>query len=197
MELTRSDRLATTSAGLAADTTAGPRSRRRPWLVAEGVVGLVAGFLGLAWTDRAVDALAVLLGLGLLFAGGWLIGAALDAPAGRGRWQVAVLAVVSFAAGLCVLAYPDIGALALVGGGAAWLLVAGAHDLAVAWAGHEHRVLNAVVGVLSVVVAVSLLVPPAGGIFTDGTLALLAAAGLLARSVLVLALAARLRRSVG
>lgn len=184
MERSYSDRLATTLSRFA-DTTVSGSDRRRPWQIVEGVGCIVAGLIVLAVPDRAVGLLAVVLGFSLLFLGGWLFWTVVDTRGRRNRWSAAVVAVVAFATGVCVLAYPPFGDVLLVVAAAIWLLLTGARDVAAAMTRRAHRVLNAVLGAVSVLVAVALMVLP-GGILTDGVLVLLVGTGLLVRGILQL-----------
>lgn len=190
-----SNRLATTVAGFA-DNTVGSRDRQRPWLRAEGICCIITGGVVLVLPDRAVGLLAVLLGLGLLFVGGWLCATAFGSQARGHRWQLAVPAIIAFATGVCVLAYPTFGGVALVATAAVWLLVTGIRDLVLAWTRRDQRVINALLGALSVIVAVSLVVLP-GGVLTDGVLVLLVGTGLIVRGILQLVRVRRPRHRVG
>lgn len=189
MYRSNSDRLTTTVAGFA-DSTVASRDRQRPWLRADGICCIIAGCVVLVLPDRAVGLLAVLLGLGLLFVGGWLCATVFGSQARGHRWQVAAPALIAFAAGVCVLAYPTFGAIALVAVAAVWLIGTGIRDLVLAWTNRDQRVSNALIGAVSVLTAVSLVVLP-GGILTDGVLVLLVGTGLLARGILQLVRASR------
>lgn len=184
-----SDRFAATVAGFS-DNTAGSRARQRGWVTAEALGCIVAGLMVLVLPERAVDLLAVLLGLGLLFVGGWLCATAFGSQARGQRWQIAVPAAIAFAGGVCVLAYPVFGAVALVTAAAVWLLVTGIRDLVLAWTRSHHRVINALVGAVSVLTALSMIVRPVG-ILTDGVLVLLVGTGLIVRGILQLIHASR------
>lgn len=190
-----SDRLATTVAGFG-NVRVDPRGRRQAWPIAEGVGCILAGFAVLVVPDRAVGLLAVLLGLGLLFVGGWLGATAFGSQARGHRWQLAGPAIIAFAAGVCVLAYPAVGDVALVAAAAVWLLGTGIRDLVLAWTIRDQRVMNALLGAVSVLIAVSLLVLP-GGILTDGVLVLLVGTGLIVRGILQLVRARRPGRRAG
>ena len=195
MDRSYSDRLATIAVRFA-DAPTGSTGARRRWRIADGLICIIAGIITLVTPDRAVGVLAVLLGFALLFVGGWLAYGIIDSRARGARWWAAVLAIASFAVGVCILAYPEVGAVVLVAGAAVWLFIAGAHDIAVAWAGRQHRVISTVTGALSIVIAVGLVIPPST-ILTNGTLVIVVGAGLIVRGILLLARSTRRRRSTG
>ena len=196
MSGTSADRLGT-AAARRTDRSLGGRVHRPRWLTIEGVIGIIAGAVVLVQPDRAIALFAVVLGVVLLFAAGWFIGSTIKPPAGQTRGRSALLAVVGFAAGVGILAYPAVGAVVLVIGVAVWLLVTGGYDIASARTASNPRGLSTATGVVSVVVGLMLPLPPVSIIFTDGVLVIATGVGLIALGILQLVRASKIKRRAG
>jgi uncharacterized membrane protein HdeD (DUF308 family) len=105
----------------------------RRWLyVLAGVVGVIAGLAAAFWPGLTVLVL-------VLWAGAWAVVtgvleiAAVVRGEGSGRWLVAVAGVLSVVAGLLILIWPGIGALALATVLGIYALAAGVFFLWAAW----------------------------------------------------------------
>jgi uncharacterized membrane protein HdeD (DUF308 family) len=179
--------------GDAAEVLAGI-GRHWGWLLAFGVVTLVAGLLVLVWPGHTLVALAVLFGIELVVAGIFRFVAAFasDDESGVTRVLLALLGVLSFIVGLYALRHVlvTIATLALLLG--IFWIVNGAVEV---FAALSHRTMRdrgwtIFTGVLSVVAGVVVLVYPAISLLT---LAVVLGAWLLVYGVLQIGVAFRLR----
>ncbi len=180
----------------AADVLAGV-GRHWGWVLAFGIVTLLAGLLALAWPGRTVVVLAVLFGIQLVVAGIFRFVAALasDDQSGGTRVLLALLGVLSFIVGLYALRHilVTIATLALLLG--IFWIVNGAIEVFTAL---SHRAMRGrgwtiLVGALSVIAGVVVLVYPGISLIT---LAVVLGVWLLVYGVMEIVLAFRLR-SVG
>jgi uncharacterized membrane protein HdeD (DUF308 family) len=180
----------------AADVLAGV-GRHWGWVLAFGIVTLLAGILALAWPGRTVVVLAVLFGVQLVVAGIFRFVAALatDDETGATRVLLALLGVLSFIVGLYALRHilVTIATLALLLG--IFWIVNGAIEVFTAL---SHRRMpgrgwTILMGLLSAVAGVVILVYPGISLVS---LAVVLGAWLLVFGVMEVGLAFRLR-SVG
>ena len=182
--------------GDAADILAGV-GRHWGWVLAFGIVTLLAGLLVLAWPGRTVVAVAVLFGIQLVVAGIFRFVAAFaaDEESGTTRVLLALLGVLSFIVGLWALRHilVTIAALALLLG--IFWIVNGAVEV---FAALSHRAMRSrgwtiFMGLLSVLAGVVVLVYPGISLLT---LAVVLGVWLLVFGVMEVYLAFQLR-SVG
>jgi uncharacterized membrane protein HdeD (DUF308 family) len=180
----------------AADVLAGV-GRHWGWVLAFGIVTLLAGILALAWPGRTVVVLAVLFGVQLVVAGIFRFVAALatDDETGATRVLLALLGALSFIVGLYALRHilVTIATLALLLG--IFWIVNGAIEVFTAL---SHRRMSGrgwtiFMGLLSVVAGVVVLVYPGISLVT---LAVVLGVWLLVFGTMEVGLAFRLR-SVG
>ena len=175
-----------------ADMLAGV-GRHWGWVLAFGIVTVLAGLFVLAWPDRTIQVIAVLFGLQLVVAGIFRFVAALatDDESGGTRVLLALLGVLSFIVGLYALRniLVTIAALALLLG--IFRIVNGAVEAftALSHRGMQGRGWTIFVG-LSIVAGVVVLVYP--GISLT-TLAIVLGFWLLVFGVMEIVLAFRLR----
>jgi uncharacterized membrane protein HdeD (DUF308 family) len=167
------------------------------WVLAFGIVTLLAGILALIWTGRTVVVLAVLFGIQLVVAGIFRFVAALatDDETGATRVLLALLGVLSFIVGLYALRHilVTIATLALLLG--IFWIVNGAIEVFTAL---SHRRMpgrgwTIFMGLLSVVAGVVVLAYPGISLMT---LAVVLGVWLLVFGVMEVGLAFRLR-SIG
>jgi uncharacterized membrane protein HdeD (DUF308 family) len=164
------------------------------WMLAFGIVTLLAGLLTLAWPGRTIVVVAVLFGIQLVFAGIFRFVAALatDDAAGGTRVLLALLGVLSFIVGLYALrnVLVTIAALALLLG--IFWIVSGAMEAftALSHRGMQGRGWTIFMGVLSVAAGVVVLVYPG---ISLATLAVVLGFWLLVYGVMEIVLAFRLR----
>jgi uncharacterized membrane protein HdeD (DUF308 family) len=110
----------------------GARGGRRWLYVLAGIVGVIAGLAAALWPGVTVLVL-------VLWAGAWaVITGVLEIAAvvrgeGSGRWLMALAGVLSVVAGLLILIWPGIGALALATVLGIYALVAGVSLIWAAW----------------------------------------------------------------
>jgi len=167
------------------------------WVLAFGIITLLAGLLTLAWPGRTIVVVAVLFGIQLVVAGIFRFVAALasDDESGATRVLLALLGVLSFIIGLYALRHIliTIAALALLLG--IFWIVNGAVETftALSHRGMQGRGWTIFMGLLSVVAGVVVLVYPA---ISLATLAIVLGFWLLVYGIMEIVLAFRLR-SVG
>jgi len=167
------------------------------WVLAFGIITLLAGLLTLAWPGRTIVVVAVLFGIQLVVAGIFRFVAALasDDESGATRVLLALLGVLSFIVGLYALRHIliTIAALALLLG--IFWIVNGAVEAftALSHRGMQGRGWTIFMGLLSVVAGVVVLVYPG---ISLATLAIVLGFWLLVYGIMEIVLAFRLR-SVG
>lgn len=164
------------------------------WVLAFGVVTLLAGLLALIWPGKTIVAIAVLFGVQLVVAGIFRFVAALasDDESGATRVLLALLGVLSFIIGLYALRHIliTVAALALLLG--IYWIVNGAIEAftALGHRGMQGRGWTIFMGLLSVVAGIVVLVYP--GISLT-TLAVVLGIWLLVFGIMEIVLAFRLR----
>jgi uncharacterized membrane protein HdeD (DUF308 family) len=97
--------------------------RSWPWVLALGILSLIAGVITLVWPSVTVYALVFVLGVFLLVAGGAEIGWSITERHTQGWGFILFRGIVDLIAGIVVLAWPDVTALVLALLLAAWLFV--------------------------------------------------------------------------
>jgi uncharacterized membrane protein HdeD (DUF308 family) len=111
---------------------AGARGGQRWWYVLAGVVGVIAGLAAAFWPGVTVLVLVLWAGAWAVVTGVLEIAAAVRGE-GPGRWLTALAGALSIAAGLFILLWPGIGALALATVLGIYALVAGVSYFWAAW----------------------------------------------------------------
>jgi uncharacterized membrane protein HdeD (DUF308 family) len=110
----------------------GARGGRRWSYVLAGVVGVIAGLAAAFWPGVTVLVLALWAGAWTVVTGVLEIAAAVRHE-GPGRWLTALAGVLSVVAGLFILIWPGIGAIALATVLGIYALAAGVSFLWAAW----------------------------------------------------------------
>jgi len=110
--------------------------RSWPWVLALGILSLIAGIITLVWPGVTVLALVFVLGVFLIVAGGAEIGWSITERHTEGWGFILFRGIVDVVAGIVVLAWPDVTALVLALLLAAWLFVYAAMTLYYAY---RHR----------------------------------------------------------
>jgi uncharacterized membrane protein HdeD (DUF308 family) len=128
--------MSTTQPEPAVEVTRFDVRRSWPFVLAVGIVSLVAGVLTLVWPGATVLALVIVLGVFLLIAGVTEIGWAIAERHTEGWGLILFRGIVDLIAGIVVLAWPAATALVLALLLAAWLLVYAAMTL---WYAYRHR----------------------------------------------------------
>jgi uncharacterized membrane protein HdeD (DUF308 family) len=110
--------------------------RSWPWVLALGIVALIAGLITIVWPGVTVLALVIVLGAFLLIAAGAEIGWSIAERHTQGWGFILFRGIVDLITGIVVLAWPDVTAyvLALLLG--IWLFVYAAMTL---WYAYRHR----------------------------------------------------------
>jgi uncharacterized membrane protein HdeD (DUF308 family) len=164
-----------------------------------GLAALAFGLLALMWPGVTLTALVVLFGVFVLVDGASILATVVRAPRSSlaKRGQLIFEGVVSVAAGIVTLVWPDITGLALLYVIAFWAFLGGGLRLAAAVRLRreiDHEWLLGLSGLLSVVFAVLLVITPGAGALVItwliGWYAIIFA-------VLLLALSLRLRKAGG
>jgi uncharacterized membrane protein HdeD (DUF308 family) len=168
-------------------------ARHWKWLIAEGILGIIAGILAIAYPDVTVLALALLLGIGLLLQGVLELVAGFGSRSGTpGRGWLIAFGILSAVAGIICLIHPGAGVFAIIVGLTVWFAVAGINDLSMAFSGSENRGWNIVMGLLGVLAAIILIVQPGLAI---GTVAVIAGVFFVVRGIMDIGLGLQLRRA--
>jgi uncharacterized membrane protein HdeD (DUF308 family) len=110
----------------------GARGGRRWWYVLAGVVGVIAGLAAAFWPGVTVLVLVLWAGAWAVVTGALEIAAAVSLE-GSGRWLMALAGVLSIVAGLFILIWPGLGALALATLLGIYALAAGVSYFWAAW----------------------------------------------------------------
>lgn len=135
----------------------------RGWLVAFGLITLVAGILVLLWPVQSVLVLAVILGIWLLVAGVFrlVMAIAVDEATGGARLLVAALGVLAILVGVLCLARPFHAAAALALLLGAFWVVTGVMEFFQGIAHHTSgRVWAILGGLISVIAGIVVLAYP-------------------------------------
>jgi uncharacterized membrane protein HdeD (DUF308 family) len=170
----------------------GAAARHWKWLIAEGVLGVIAGILAIAYPHVTVLVLALLLGVGLLLQGVLELVAGFGIRSGTpGRGWLIAFGILSAVAGIICLVHPGAGVFAIIIGLTVWFAIAGINDLSMAFSGSENRGWNIAMGVLGILAAIILIVQPGLAI---GTVAIIAGIFFIIRGVMDIALGMQLRR---
>jgi uncharacterized membrane protein HdeD (DUF308 family) len=150
------------------------------WIVAVlGVISIAAGVLALAYPDITLLVLGLIVGINLVFIGTIWIGlATTEVHTEGGRILRFIVGFLAILAGLVCLVRPGAGVLALLIALSFWFILTGMADLARALDVREHRIISAVLGVVSIAAGVIIVANPDIGL---ATLALLAGIGFLVR----------------
>jgi uncharacterized membrane protein HdeD (DUF308 family) len=151
------------------------------WLIGLlGVLSIVVGVLAIVYPDITLLALGLIVGIYLVIAGASYIGlATVESPTSGGTRVLRMLVgFFSILAGLICLVRPGAGVLALLIALSFWFILTGVADLARALDVREHRVISAILGVVSIAAGVIVVANPDIGL---ATLALLAGIGFIVR----------------
>ena len=95
------------------------------WLIVEGVVDLIAGGIAIAWPLATIIAFVLLMGAWAIVSGALLFAASFRLHVPHGRWLMALGGAISVIWGFLLIAWPPIGALALIWWMAAYALFFG------------------------------------------------------------------------
>jgi uncharacterized membrane protein HdeD (DUF308 family) len=150
------------------------------WLVGLlGLLSIAVGVLAIVYPDITLLALGLIVGIYLVIAGASYVAlATLENQTAGGRVLRLLVGFLSILAGLICLVRPGAGVLALLIALSFWFILTGVADLARALDVREHRVISAVLGVVSIAAGVIIVANPDIGL---ATLALLAGIGFLVR----------------
>jgi uncharacterized membrane protein HdeD (DUF308 family) len=163
------------------------------WLVGLlGLLAIAAGVLAIVYPDITLLALGLIVGVYLVFAGAAYVSlATIENQTAGGRALRFIVGFLSILAGLICLVRPGAGVLALLIALSFWFILTGVADLARALDVREHRVISALLGLVSIAAGVIIANPDIG----LATLALLAGIGLIVRGTVEVAAAAWMYRA--
>lgn len=150
------------------------------WLVGLlGALSIAVGVLAIVYPDITLLALGLIVGIYLVVAGSIYLGlATLDNQTASGRVLRILVGFLSTLAGLICLVRPGAGVLALLIALSFWFILTGMADLTRALDMREHRIISALLGVVSIAAGVIIVANPDIGL---ATLALLAGIGFIVR----------------
>ena len=146
-----------------------PESLRRFWWVflITGIVSVLVGFIALVRPDEALVVIALLVGIWLVLWAGFILTMTLlqsDASGGRKALGI-LLAIVSFVAGVLIIARPWAGALAIALTFGLWLILSGITAAAQAAADERDRGWNIFRAVIDLIAGIVIIVVPEVGEF--------------------------------
>jgi len=110
--------------------------RSWPFVLAVGILSLLAGLITIVWPGVTVLALVFVLGVFLLVAGGAEIGWSIAERHTEGWGIILFRGIIDLITGIVVLVWPDVTALVLARLLGAWLLLYAAMTL---WYAYKHR----------------------------------------------------------
>lgn len=145
----------------------------RSGLILRGVLALIIGIVALAWPGITVGVFVILFSVYAFLAAVTYLGLAFRADRAGPVIGNLLIAVVSIAAGVLALAWPGLTAVALTLSVAAWALVIGATEVAMAFRRGEaagERAMWALSGLVAVALAVALVLRPDLGALSLATL---------------------------
>lgn len=145
-------------------------------LVVHGIVSLALGVIAIVWPDVTIGAFVILYAVWAFAAGAFAAMAAIWPPPGGSPTSTRIgqgaIAVLDVAAGVVALAWPGITALVLVVLVAAWALIIGVLQVAMAFTDSEsggERLFFALTGLLAIALAVAFVLRPDIGAATIAT----------------------------
>jgi uncharacterized membrane protein HdeD (DUF308 family) len=171
-----------------------PESLMRYWWVflVAGIVSVLVGVAALVWPDVTVLVVALLVGIWLVIWAGFILMTTLMSDASGGPKALGVvLAIVSFVAGVLILARPWEGVLAIALTFALWLLLSGITALVQAVTEERDRAWNIFRALIDVIAGIIIIVQPGIG---ELALALIVGLWLILRGILEIAASIALRR---
>jgi uncharacterized membrane protein HdeD (DUF308 family) len=155
------------------------------WVIAIlGAISVAAGVLALAYPDITLLVLGLIVGINFMLIGlAWVFFATTEKHSDGGRVLRMIVGFLAILAGLTCLVRPGAGVLVLLIALSFWFIMVGIADLARATESHEHRVIAAVLGVVSIAAGVIIVANPDIGLTT---LALIAGIGFIVRGTVEL-----------
>ena len=138
-------------------------------LVWRGIFAIIIGIMAVAWPGITVGAFVLVFAVYAFIAASTTAAAAFRSKGSGGTVGPVLLAVIDAAAGVAALAWPGITALALVWIVAAWALIGGFAEIAMAFAAGEttgQRALLALGGLVTIALGVVFAIRPDVGATT-------------------------------
>jgi uncharacterized membrane protein HdeD (DUF308 family) len=165
---------------------------RRWWALALlGLLSIVVGILALAYTGVTLIALGLFFGINLIVVGTvWVMLTHEEGPRHSAHALRIVVGFLAILAGLFCLVHPGAGVLAILIAVAFWFVMVGVAELAEAVNEPGGRVLNAILGGLSIAVGILLVGDPDIGL---RTIAVIAGIGFIVRGFVQVVAAGHLR----
>jgi uncharacterized membrane protein HdeD (DUF308 family) len=152
------------------------------FLIALGVLSVIAGVLAIAYPDITLLALAIITAVNVIFFSALSLAEVFDDDADTGtRVLAAILGVLGIIAGLVLLRRPGETLLAIVLVLGIWLVVSGIVDLVRAFSRNDDRGLRVLAGLVDLVLGILILAWPGVSL---ATLAILVGIGFVIRGVI-------------
>ena len=155
------------------------------WVIAIlGAISVAAGVLAVAYPDITLLVLGLIVGINFMLIGlAWVFFGTTEKHSDGGRVLRMIVGFLAILAGLICLVRPGAGVLVLLIALSFWFIMVGIADLARAMEPHEHRVIAAILGVVSIAAGVIIVANPDIGLTT---LALIAGIGFIVRGAVEL-----------
>jgi len=123
------------------------------WMMAYGIVSLIAGLAAFAWPIDATFALAIVIGVAFLAAGVFSVAAGLLARGSEGTGYAILFGILSAIVGLIMIFEPATGAISFTMLVFVWLVVRGALELSWAFRVRRRRGWLIALGVINLLLA--------------------------------------------
>lgn len=127
------------------------------WILAYGIVSLIAGFAAFAWPFAATMAVSLVIGTLFVVAGGFSIAAGIMGRGSEGVGYAVLFGIVSIVIGLIMVFEPATGALSLTLLVVFWLGMRGALELYWAFKSRRRRGWLIVLGIINLLLAIYIL----------------------------------------
>jgi uncharacterized membrane protein HdeD (DUF308 family) len=126
-------------AGIVMAVRGAHRGERWGWLLANGILGIIAGAIALVWPGVTILAYVLLVAAWALISGAFMVAAAFRLKIDHGRIWLALAGVASLIFGVLLIVAPLIGAVVLTLWAGAHALVLGVILLMLSWKLRSHR----------------------------------------------------------
>jgi uncharacterized membrane protein HdeD (DUF308 family) len=126
-------------AGIVMAVRGARRGERWGWLLANGILGIIAGAIALVWPGVTILAYVLLVAAWALISGAFMVIAAFQLKSDHGRIWLGLAGVASLIFGVLLVIAPLIGAVVLTLWAGAHALILGVILLVLAWKLRSHR----------------------------------------------------------
>jgi uncharacterized membrane protein HdeD (DUF308 family) len=126
-------------AGIVMAVRGARRGERWGWLLANGILGIIAGAIALVWPGVTILAYVLLVAAWALISGAFMVIAAFQLKIDHGRFWLGLAGVASLIFGVLLVIAPLIGAVVLTLWAGAHALILGVILLMLSWKLRSHR----------------------------------------------------------